>query len=274
MSLLLHKQTRQALEKLNADLPQSLLLIGQKGTGLCTLGLSIADKNLIAELYPLDSKGTVNNESGLISVEMIRGLYDTTRARREKRAVVLIDNADRMSAGAQAAFLKLLEEPSPNIHFILTSHAPQKLLPTVRSRVEELIVHPVSQTETKEFIASLGVTDAKKQTQLLFIASGLPAEITRVAKDDEYFMKRARVVGQARDFLQHDPYKKMLLIQEYKNDRDSAISLIDSCIFILRRTLSAKPQQAIISQLELLLYIRENISANYNISLQLARFAM
>jgi len=272
--LFFHPHTKKALDALKTDLPQSLLLIGQPGTGLRTAGMLLADKNLASDLRPRDSKGAINDETGLISVEMIRNLYEAMRTRRAERSVVLIDNAERMSAGAQAAFLKLLEEPNPNVHFLLTSHNPQKLLPTVRSRVEELIVHPISEAQTRELIKSRGADDPKKQAQLLFIANGLPAEICRLIRDDDYFASRAHTVARARDFLQNDPYEKLLLLQEYRSDRDSAISLIDSCIHILRRSLSGKPQQAIVAQLSLLLEIRENITSNYNVALQLSRFVL
>ncbi|NDV88665.1 DNA polymerase III subunit delta' [Aurantimonas aggregata] len=48
--------------------------------------------------------------------------------------VALIDPADDMNRSAANALLKILEEPPPRSTFLITSHAPGRLLPTIRSR--------------------------------------------------------------------------------------------------------------------------------------------
>jgi DNA polymerase-3 subunit delta' len=48
--------------------------------------------------------------------------------------VILVDPADELNANAQNAILKSLEEPPPGVLFLLVSHAPGRLLPTIRSR--------------------------------------------------------------------------------------------------------------------------------------------
>lgn len=256
------------------ELPQSLLLTGDQGVGLGTIAKELAGKELSASLYPQNVKEQTDDENGTISVEMIRRLYDQTRAKYVSRQIIIIDNADKMSGGAQAAFLKLLEEPNSYIYFILTSHTPQKLVDTIRSRVQETVIHSITREQTLAYVASLGIVDAKKQAQLQFIAEGLPAELSRLASNDTYFNMRAKTMTDARTFLQAEAYKKILIAQEYQTDRAHALQLIDSCLQILRRSMSAKPQQALIAQLTLLLSIRENVSRQYNIRLQLIRFVL
>ena len=53
------------------------------------------------------------------------------------RAIV-IDFADDLEASAADALLKMLEEPPANTLFFLVSHAPGRLLPTIRSRCRRL----------------------------------------------------------------------------------------------------------------------------------------
>ena len=53
------------------------------------------------------------------------------------RAVV-IDAADDLEKSAANALLKMLEEPPANCLFLLVSHAPGRLLPTIRSRCRTL----------------------------------------------------------------------------------------------------------------------------------------
>lgn len=250
-------------------LPHALLLKGAHGVGLFTFAKTLAGKHLGAVVQPEDKKGNAD-PNGTIAVEMIRKLYERTKGKHGTPLVVVIDDAERMSRGAQAAFLKLLEEPAPNVHFVLTSHMPQHLLATIRSRVQQLIIHPVSKEATVELITSLNVTDTTKIAQLQFIAGGLPAEITRLAQDEDYFKARAEIMSDARDFLMADAYKKLLVAQKYQADRTKTLRLLDGTLLIGRRTLSAKPQPELIRQLERILTVRENIDANYSCKLQLA----
>ena len=75
-----------------------------------------------------------------ISVDQIRSLGDllsVTPAMSAWRAIV-IDAADDLEASAANALLKMLEEPPANTLFFLVSHAPGRLLPTIRSRCRRL----------------------------------------------------------------------------------------------------------------------------------------
>ncbi len=55
--------------------------------------------------------------------------------------VVVIDSVDDLEKSAANALLKMLEEPPPTTVFLLVSHAPGKLLPTIRSRCRKLQFH-------------------------------------------------------------------------------------------------------------------------------------
>lgn len=75
-----------------------------------------------------------------ISVDQIRSLGDlltVTPSMSQWRAIV-IDSADDLEASAANALLKMLEEPPAHTLFFLVSHAPGRLLPTIRSRCRRL----------------------------------------------------------------------------------------------------------------------------------------
>ncbi len=57
--------------------------------------------------------------------------------------VAIVDEAEAMNANAANAFLKLLEEPPAKALIILVSHAPGRLLPTIRSRCRVLAQPPL-----------------------------------------------------------------------------------------------------------------------------------
>jgi DNA polymerase-3 subunit delta' len=52
--------------------------------------------------------------------------------------VVVFDALDDLEPSAANALLKMLEEPPPNTLFLLVTHAPGRLLPTIRSRCRRL----------------------------------------------------------------------------------------------------------------------------------------
>lgn len=80
-----------------------------------------------------------------ITVDQIRALGDlfaVTPALSPWRAVI-IDSLDDLEKSAANALLKMLEEPPANTVFLLVSHVPGRLLPTIRSRCRRLDFQPL-----------------------------------------------------------------------------------------------------------------------------------
>lgn len=91
------------------------------------------------ERLPKESSAT-GELARSITVEQVRGLqrlFSTTASLSPWRAVI-IDSIDDLERPAANALLKNLEEPPPHSLFLLVSHAPQRLLPTIRSRCRQL----------------------------------------------------------------------------------------------------------------------------------------
>ena len=141
------------LQAMQANPPQALLLTGPTGRGLTTLARHLAQQwgKLEHVVQPISQK---TGSTAAISVEAVRELYSQTKGKSTTRSVVLIDNADAMTLSAQNALLKLLEEPSTNVHFILTSHTPERLLTTVRSRTQHIAVPPISSEQSEQHRSS------------------------------------------------------------------------------------------------------------------------
>lgn len=274
MDLQFNPITKLQIEATMLRLPQSLLLCGQRGVGLGTVAAFMAGRELVTYIQPKNIKGDIDPKTGTISIEVIRELYNQTRTVHKGRRVIIIDDAERMSRGAQAAFLKLLEEPSPSTHFILTSHQPSILLATIRSRLQQLHVQPLTPTQTIAFIQSQNKADDRMKSQLQFIAPGLPAEITRLLNNAAYFEAKAKIITDARTFLQAEPYQKLRIAYTYRSNREDALSLLDGVIAILKHTLSTKPSQGLVAQLERVLETKERISANQSIPLNLTQIVL
>lgn len=80
-----------------------------------------------------------------ITIAQVRGLqklFATTPTYSPWRAVV-IDAVDDLEGPAANALLKNLEEPPASTVFLLVSHVPERLLPTIRSRCRALRLGPL-----------------------------------------------------------------------------------------------------------------------------------
>jgi DNA polymerase-3 subunit delta' len=80
------------------------------------------------------------NPARNISVDQVRelGEFLSLTAALSPWRVVVIDSVDDLETSGANALLKILEEPPPNTLFFLVSHAPGRLLPTIRSRCRRL----------------------------------------------------------------------------------------------------------------------------------------
>jgi len=80
-----------------------------------------------------------------ISIDQIRevGRSVSLRPFEGRCRVIIIDPADAMNEAAQNAFLKTLEEPPPDVVFLLITARPQLLRATIRSRCQRLDLRPL-----------------------------------------------------------------------------------------------------------------------------------
>lgn len=269
-NLELQSTSKKQLDQFIKNPSHALLLHGRFGVGLGTLAQAIAQamtsRNSIITIQP--------DEKGVIKISTIRQLYKQTRTKKSEVMVIIIDDADIMGQPAQNALLKLLEEPPAHTRFILTSHTPQLLLSTVRSRTQEIPILPISRVQNKKFIEKLEVNEPKKIAQITYIAEGLPAEITRLSGSGEYFDARSLSVRKARDFLQSLTYKKLVQSYAVGNDRAQALALLRDISHITEMSIKQKPSRELAGLLNKIIFTEEKLLADGNIRSQLLRLAI
>jgi DNA polymerase-3 subunit delta' len=112
-----------------------------------------------------------------ITVDQVRGLqrlFSTTASMSAWR-VVIIDAIDDLERNAANALLKNLEEPPPSSVFLLVSHAPERLLPTIRSRCRSLRLAPLgADAMTLALRAALPECDGAELAALAAAGAGSP----------------------------------------------------------------------------------------------------
>jgi DNA polymerase-3 subunit delta' len=87
--------------------------------------------------------------------------------------VAIVEAAHRLNEDAQNALLKTLEEPPAGATLILCADEPERLLPTVRSRVAVLRLGPVGVRVMEGVLAEHGV-EPPRSAQLARLADGRP----------------------------------------------------------------------------------------------------
>ena len=115
--------------------------------------------------------------------------------------IVLVDSADALNANAANALLKILEEPSKQSLLLLVSHAPGRLLPTVRSRCCHLALKPLPEETVGELLRrqlpDLGASEAATLARLADGSIGRALELAEVGGLDLYGELTALLTGLA-----------------------------------------------------------------------------
>lgn len=138
----------------------------------------------LLERTPNPKTGKLRTE---IVIDDVRAIIDFLhlKASASRWRVVLVDSADDLNRNSANALLKMLEEPSPNAVILLLSHAPQALLPTIRSRCRKLALQPLGgdllAAEIGARFPKLGAAD--RQVAALTAAGSLGQAIRMVEAD-------------------------------------------------------------------------------------------
>ena len=122
-----------------------------------------------------------------ITIEQVRDVMNTLSVKQTDSRFIVIRPAHLLSEAAENAILKILEEPGENVHFILVTDEPSKLLPTILSRAA-IYVWRGTQTSVKEIRA-----DEKIKTLAKRLLSAKPADLVDLA--DELTKKKDGVRG-------------------------------------------------------------------------------
>jgi len=98
---------------------------------------------------------------------------------------LIIDSIDDMNPNTANAFLKELEEPRQKTVYLLVSHCPARLLPTIRSRCRPLRLHLLSDAECRQVLEREHPgLPADELGQLVALARGAPGSVADFAGAD------------------------------------------------------------------------------------------
>ena len=123
----------QAAETLEVDVSHPVarhVAAGAHG-GLLTLERTLNDKGVMRTVITVDeTRETISFFGSTAAVDGWR--------------VCIVDTVDELNPNAANALLKVLEEPPQRSLFLLVSHAPARVLPTIQSRCRKLPLRPLA----------------------------------------------------------------------------------------------------------------------------------
>ena len=117
--------------------------------------------------------GAENKQGNISKDEAVQILKLVSLKAFEARfKIVILWLPEFMHPAAANAVLKLLEEPPPATIFLLVSHAPEQLLPTIISRVQPVVVRPFSEDDITVFLRDAYQVPEVKARQVAQLAEG------------------------------------------------------------------------------------------------------
>ena len=183
------RDAEQRMRSILGRLPHALLIQGPGGWGEDRIANALAvqlmglEPEAQARAVAHPDLRWLDAEDGAIKIDAIRGVIDFLMHTPQLagRKIAVIEDADRMNVNAANALLKSLEEPPAESFIALTSGAPERLLPTIRSRCQRIDVHPAPASAVAAWLAENGV-DANAGRQLAVEYGGAPYAVLDAAQ--------------------------------------------------------------------------------------------
>lgn len=190
--------TEALLAQLEAGrLPNGIMIHGPRGIGKATLAFDIARQifertgderpehiaaQVAAGAYPnlfvmrKSARDTGKGYYTQIRVEEVRGFIEEMRMTRGRAGhrIALIDPIDDCNPSSANALLKILEEPPADTTFLLVSHRPGSLLPTIKSRCFQVALRPISDADVRAVLAGTTDADTASLDRAVGFAAGRP----------------------------------------------------------------------------------------------------
>ena len=245
--LVLHPTTKLELEQFIRRPSHAALLIGSEGMGKMAIARQLALDTLklrddaALDLYPHFRIIVPDGQS--ISIETIRELLSFTKLKINEqqsgvKRLIVIDEAQAMTTEAQNALLKLLEEPPEGTLFLLNVSNQHGLLPTIRSRAQQLQIKQPNRQDLEEHFTAQGFSTQQVNGAYL-MSGGLPGLLHALLTDGEEH-PLLRAVDQARTLLRTSTFERLTMVDTYTKQRAESARML----FVLQQMARAAISQS------------------------------
>jgi DNA polymerase III subunit delta' len=216
------------------------LLIGEDGIGKSlfarSIGLKLLGKTEDKEYADLVEFKVQKNKQSIGIKYVVEEIINEINKKPYEgdRKVIIIYEAHRMTADAQNAFLKTIEEPPKGVFIILLCEKLESILETIRSRCQIHKLQRLNHNELREFLnrkyKHLSLSEVKAITSF---SDGIPGRAERFIEDENFKEMRNSTISvlmdisdkKPREFLKHEVF-----FLKYKSDWQEVLTWILSYI--------------------------------------------
>lgn len=206
-----------AIELLKGSLASGNLAHGYLFAGPAGVGKMLAARIFAAYLlYPPEVEGreqerervlrevhpdllVLRQVGNVIRIDEVRELISEIEMKplESVRKVAIVDEADNLNREASNAFLKTLEEPPPGSFLVFITSRPDSLLPTVRSRLQQVRFRTLAEAEITRYLVRRGVA-ADEARRLYHVSGGVFGKIVLNLEHPDRLERWMRAVEMAR----------------------------------------------------------------------------
>lgn len=224
--LLLHPLTKTQIQDFIKKTSHALVITGAVGSGKYTVAQKIAvailklKSDAKLKKYPYFAHIKKPEMKQDIPIDSVRQLSKMLKLKIpgtiDIKRVIVIEDAQDLNEEAGNAMLKMLEEPTADCVFILTTDTANNLLPTIISRAQQLQVQPVTLNDARVFFA--GQYSIEQIESAWNLSQGSAGLMLALLKDDNKSPLKI-AVDAAKDYLQKNKYQRLLMADGLSKDK-------------------------------------------------------
>jgi len=245
--LVMHPITKLETEQFVRRPTHALMVAGSEGIGKMAIAQQLAADLLrlsnVEELERHPHFRVVVPDRQTISIDAIRDLLNFTKLKitgdhEGVRRIVIIDEAHAMTSEAQNALLKLLEEPPEGTLFLLNVSNTHSLLPTIRSRAQQLTIKQPKREDVETYFTTQGF-DKQKIRNAYLMSGGLPGLMhALIHESDDHPL--AKAVAQTRELLRVSMFERLIAVDNLSKQKMECSRLL----FVLQQMAHAAIAQS------------------------------
>lgn len=200
--------------------------------------MSKAERFSEEEWRDLQSAG--NKQLQILVAEAERLIHFTSlRSFKSRYQVILVWKPELMRTETANKLLKLLEEPPAGVVFIMVSHEPQKLLPTITSRLQRVVVPGIPEDVLVDHLVMKEGFSPKKAEKIGHLAQGNLYRALQLDECEGEVQSQREAMKLLGLPLSRDPKLFLEYAQELaKQDRPDVVALLDALPPALREILA------------------------------------
>ena len=196
--------------------------------------------------FDLGRQAVMSERSGgkntTMTIETVRELAATSglRPMESRWRVVIVEDAETLQETAQEALLKTLEDPPGFMVLILLADDAEVLLPTVRSRCQQVDLHHVARPIIAESLSASGIAEDVAR-ELAALAAGRIGWAHRAAREPNLVARRRAAVDDAMTWIEADGYHRLVTAvrmgDAFARKRDETFQSLEAVLGLWRDAL-------------------------------------